>query len=115
MGELECSSASKGGQWKSLWVSAHIWSLYNPPQIKITLTQRYKETQRHHRLASVRFPSVCVSASANANDARLNRHNGVAAFQTHTRSLHTNMRTSNRVYILIQRGSSAEDTHTRSL
>lgn len=113
MGELECSSVSKGGQRKSLWVSAHIWSLYNPPQIKITL----RGTRKHNVTIGLRlFPfPLCVSASANASDARLNRHNGVAAFQAHTHSLHTNMRTSNRLYILIQRGSSAEDTHTRSL
>lgn len=108
MGELECSSVSKGGQRKSLWVSAHIWSLYNPPQIKITL----RGTRKHNVTIGLCLFLFPLRASASANDARLSRHNGVAAFQAHTRSFHTNIRTSNRVYILIQRGSSAEDTHT---
>lgn len=91
----------KGGCWRN----AHIRLLYNPPQIEIT----HRGTRKHNVTVGLRlFPSLCVRASA--NDARLSRHNSEAAFQAHTHSLHTNMRTSRQEYILIRRESSAEDT-----
>lgn len=86
MGELECSSVSKGSRQKGLWVSTHIWPLYNPPQIEIT----HRGTRKHNVTVGLRlFPSLCVCVSASANDAKLGRHDSVTAFHAYTQSLHT--------------------------